>query len=79
MSRRTSPVAAPSTPLRRWHARTGRSWSWLAREARVSLRTVMRAAAGDPVSAPFAAAIARVTFVPLADIPVLDGSARPNR
>lgn len=49
------------TPLRDWQARRAVEWSELARRAGLSIRTVMRAAAGEVVSDDAAAALERET------------------
>jgi len=56
------------TPLARWHARTGKTYSWLARESQLTERTISNAAAGKPISGGTVAALAKVTGIPVADL-----------
>lgn len=55
------------TPIRAWSAKhKGRDYQWLARVTGLSLRTVMRAAAGRAVGYSSAHALSERTGVPLA-------------
>lgn len=69
----------PPTPLRRWRETHPEvSWEELARRAELGVRTVKRAAAGDPIDAASAEALARVTGIPVAELLTSD-SKRARR
>lgn len=59
----TSRRDARRTPLRDWQRRHSVAWEALAQRTGLSVSTVMRAAAGRPVSAAAALALERVTGI----------------
>jgi len=54
----------PWTPLRKWHKRSGQTWEWLAAEAGVCRRTVLRVAQGHRCNRANAEAIGEATGIP---------------
>jgi len=65
MARRPN-ATLPPTPLRLWREREDVTYDALAKRAGLSKRTVLRAAAGDPVDPASAAALERETGIPAA-------------
>jgi len=60
--------AKPSTPLRRWRLRTGKSYRWLARMTGLDLRTITRIAAGGASKSRTATVRHRYTGIPLREL-----------
>lgn len=80
MARRPGTAIKPArTPLRRWHVRTGRTWAWLAERADVSVATVLRAAAGQPVGPTYARAIALAAGLHPSEVPSTTDGTRMRR
>lgn len=69
----------PPTPLRRWRETHPEvSWEELARRAELGVRTVKRAAAGEPIDAASAEALARATGIPISEL-LTSGAKGPRR
>jgi hypothetical protein len=64
----TESLRNKSTPLRRWRARTGKSFRWLAKEIGADYRTITRIANGGKTSRAMQYAIHALTGIPLSEL-----------